>query len=131
MLTRMAHAVRTAWRRSRRGGFGALVAVSVLAVVATATVGAVPAEADQYPAPSAPYVVTTPSGDLVATVDVAGVAPATESDFLNTEWPESIGLSANPSLSDLLQGEWQYYSGAWANNPDGGTPNRPASAAAR
>jgi hypothetical protein len=117
------------WKRSRRGLFRAAAVIGALAAVAggLATVTAVPARADQPITSDGPYAVTYSSGDLVASEDVADVAPAALNNFLSTSWPEAVGLSAGASLSSLFQATWQQYSVTWQQNPTAqGFPEPPA-----
>ena len=107
------------WKRSRRGLFRAVAVICALAaVVGGLAVGtASPARADQTITSGGPYAVTYSGGDLVASEDVAGVAPATLSNFLSTSWPEAVGLSSGASLSDLFQATWRTDSSTWQQNP--------------
>jgi Alpha-L-arabinofuranosidase B, catalytic/Ricin-type beta-trefoil lectin domain len=97
------------WKQSRRAFSRAFLVISALAVLLGGLV-AVPsgvASADQTVTSGGPFTVTSPGGDMVATYDAAGIDPASASSFLNTSWPEGVGLSPGPSLSDLLQATWR------------------------
>jgi hypothetical protein len=102
------------WKRSRRGLFHTAAVICAIAVVASgvAAVTIGPARAQTITS-GGPYALSNPGGDLVSSFDVADVAPASESNFITTTWPESVGLSSGESLSALFQSTWKQYSSTW------------------
>jgi hypothetical protein len=117
------------WKRSRRGLFRAVAVICALAAVSYGAVAvtAAPARADQTITPGGPVTASYTSGDLVATEDVPGIAPAVISNFLATAWPEAVGLSAGASLTAIYQATWQSDSSTWTNPSTQGFPDPPNS----
>ena len=95
------------WKRSRRGLFRVVAVICALAAVtgglAAVTSTSAPARADQTTTSGGPYAVTYSGGDVTASEDIAGVAPADVSNLLTTSWPEAVGLSAGASLTAIFK----------------------------
>jgi hypothetical protein len=118
------------WKRSRRGLYRAAAVIGAFAAVAggLTAVTAAPARADQTITSGGPYAVTYSGGDVVASEDVPGVAPADVSNLLTTTWPQAVGLSAGASLTAIYQATWQEFSSTWQANPSAqGFPEPPDS----
>ena len=118
------------WRRSRRGLYRAVAVIGAFAAVAggLTAVTAAPARADQTITSGGPYAVTYSGGDVVASEDVPGVAPADVSNLLTTTWPQAVGLSAGASLTAIYRATWQEFSSTWQANPSAqGFPEPPDS----
>jgi hypothetical protein len=94
-------------------GFRALAVVASVALALTAAASMGQAQA----ATTAGIPLTWPGGDFVATYDYTYMSPATVEDFVDNQWPETVGLSPNPSLSDLFQATWQMVYGHTTTPP--------------
>src|ERR1700733_9410346 len=105
------------WLGRRHMGLRALAVVAsvALAMMAAGSVGQ--AQAQAQAATSAGIPLTWPGGDFVASYDYLYVGPASMEDYVDTEWPESVGLSPNPALSDLFPATWQMVYGHTTTPP--------------
>ena len=89
--------------RGRRGRLGfRMAAVGVAIALCAGAVGAVPARA----ATSGGVPITWPGGDLDFSYDATNISPSISQYIVTTEWPEYVGLSADPSLDELLYNTW-------------------------
>jgi hypothetical protein len=102
-------------------------AVVFICAIATLSYGLValtpaPARAQSITSGGGPVALTWPGGDLVASYDATNIAPATMTTQIDVTWPESVGLSPDPSLSALVQATWQTNS---SSAPAGEDPQPP------
>ena len=102
-----------AWLRRRRLGFRVLAVVASVALAMTAAASMGQAQA----ATTAGIPLTWPGGDFVASYDYTYVSPTTMWDYVDTEWPATVGLSPDPELSDLFQATWKMVYGHTTTPP--------------
>ena len=76
-----------AWLRRRRLGFRVLAVVASVALAMTAAASMGQAQA----ATTAGIPLTWPGGDFVASYDYTYVSPTTMWDYVDTEWPATVG----------------------------------------
>ena len=113
----------SAGRHRWRLGFRAACVAAAVALC-TGVLAATPAQAAPagqaragLAAAGAQIPITYPGGDMVATYDYANVSPLSMEDYFYDEWPEAVGLSPNPSLSDLFQASWKVLYGHTTTPP--------------
>jgi len=111
-------------KRSRRALRYATFVICAFAVLlgGLAAVPSGAAKADQT-VTAGPFAVTYPGGDVVASYDAPGLAPADASNFLTTVWPEGVGLAAGASLSALFTATWNADASALGSLPEPPTFN--------
>jgi hypothetical protein len=95
------------WRQCLR-----MVAVCAALALGTTGLAAAPAHAApgaraQAAAAGTPISPVNPGGDFSVTMNDGGVPQTTMSQVVSTTVPESLGLSANPSLSSLATALWE------------------------
>jgi hypothetical protein len=101
------------WLRHRHMGFRILAVVASVALAMTAAGSVGQAQA----ATTAGIPLTWPGGDFVATYDYSYMSLATVDDFVDNEWPKTVGLSPDPALSDLFQATWKMVYGHTTTPP--------------